>query len=71
MALMRVAQVTRPKGPFEIVERRIPEPGTGSIRIKVHACGICHSDSFVKEGSSGSGLYVREDATGGSEYSQR
>ena len=52
MAMMRVAQVSRPKGPFEIVERPIPEPGAGSVRIKVQACGICHSDSLIKEGSS-------------------
>jgi D-arabinose 1-dehydrogenase-like Zn-dependent alcohol dehydrogenase len=50
MASMRVAQVSQPKGPFEIVERPIPEPGAGSVRIKVHACGICHSDSLTKEG---------------------
>jgi D-arabinose 1-dehydrogenase-like Zn-dependent alcohol dehydrogenase len=50
MAGMRVAQVPRAKGPFEIVERPIPEPGAGSVRIKVHACGICHSDSVTKEG---------------------
>jgi D-arabinose 1-dehydrogenase-like Zn-dependent alcohol dehydrogenase len=50
MATMRVAQVSRPKGPFEIVERPIPEPGQGTVRIKVQACGICHSDSLVKEG---------------------
>jgi D-arabinose 1-dehydrogenase-like Zn-dependent alcohol dehydrogenase len=47
---MRVAQVSRPKGPFEIVERPIPEPGPGTVRIKVQACGICHSDSVTKEG---------------------
>jgi D-arabinose 1-dehydrogenase-like Zn-dependent alcohol dehydrogenase len=51
MAVMRVAQVSRPKGPFEIVERPIPEPGAGTVRIKVHACGICHSDSLTKEGA--------------------
>src|SRR5437764_8143929 len=51
MATMRVAQVSRPNGPFEIVERQIPEPGAGSVRIKVHACGICHSDSLTKEGT--------------------
>jgi D-arabinose 1-dehydrogenase-like Zn-dependent alcohol dehydrogenase len=51
MATMRVVQVSRPKGPFEIVQRPIPEPGAGSLRIKVHACGICHSDSLVKEGA--------------------
>jgi D-arabinose 1-dehydrogenase-like Zn-dependent alcohol dehydrogenase len=51
MATMRVAQVSRPKGPFEIVERPIPEPTPGTVRIKVQACGVCHSDSIVKEGS--------------------
>lgn len=50
MATMRVVQVTRPKGSFEIVERPIPEPTAGTVRIKVHACGICHSDALVKEG---------------------
>jgi D-arabinose 1-dehydrogenase-like Zn-dependent alcohol dehydrogenase len=50
MATMRVAQVSRPKGPLEIVERPIPEPSAGSIRIRVQACGVCHSDSLVKEG---------------------
>ena len=47
---MRAAQITRPNGPFEIVEREIPQPGAGWLRIKVQACGICHSDSLVKEG---------------------
>jgi D-arabinose 1-dehydrogenase-like Zn-dependent alcohol dehydrogenase len=50
MATMRVAQVAHPKAPFEIVERPIPEPGTGTVRIKVQACGICHSDVLTKEG---------------------
>ena len=51
MATMRVAQVSRPKGPFEIVERPIPEPGAGTVRIAVRACGVCHSDSLTKEGA--------------------
>jgi len=51
MEKMRVVQVVRPNGPLEIVERKIPEPGTGSVRIKVRACGICHSDSVTKEGT--------------------
>ena len=51
MATMRVVQVSRPKGPFEIVERPIPDPGAGSVRIKVQACGICHSDVLTKEGA--------------------
>src|SRR5712664_2959983 len=50
MAKMRAVQVSRAKGPFELVEREIPEPGAGSIRIKVQACGICHSDMYTKEG---------------------
>jgi D-arabinose 1-dehydrogenase-like Zn-dependent alcohol dehydrogenase len=50
MSKMRVMQVTQPKGPFELVEREIPEPAAGSVRLKVEACGICHSDSFTKEG---------------------
>ena len=50
MATMRVAQVSGPKGKFEIVERPIPEAAPGTVRIKVAACGICHSDSLVKEG---------------------
>lgn len=50
MSSMRAVQVPRPGGPFEVVERDIPEPVRGSVRIKVEACGICHSDSLVKEG---------------------
>ncbi len=51
MSKMRLVQVTRPNGPLEMVEREIPEPGAGQVRIKVEACGICHSDSFTKEGT--------------------
>jgi D-arabinose 1-dehydrogenase-like Zn-dependent alcohol dehydrogenase len=47
---MRSVQVSKPRAPFEIVERDIPEPGVRQVRIKVQACGICHSDSFTKEG---------------------
>jgi len=50
MPKMRAVQIPRPGGPFELVERDIPEPGPGWVRIKVQACGICHSDSLVKEG---------------------
>jgi len=51
MATMRAVQVPRPKGPLELVEREIPAPGPGMVRIKVQACGVCHSDSLVKEGA--------------------
>jgi D-arabinose 1-dehydrogenase-like Zn-dependent alcohol dehydrogenase len=47
---MRSVQVSKANGPFEIVERDIPEPGAAQVRIKVQACGVCHSDSFTKEG---------------------
>src|SRR5271170_6941193 len=50
MPKMRAAQVARAGGPIEIVEREIPQPGPGQVRIKVQACGICHSDSLVKDG---------------------
>jgi D-arabinose 1-dehydrogenase-like Zn-dependent alcohol dehydrogenase len=50
MPTMRAVQVPQAKEPFEIVEREIPEPSPGSVRIKVQACGICHSDSITKEG---------------------
>jgi alcohol dehydrogenase len=50
MSKMRAVQVSRPGGPFELVERAIPDPGAGQIRIKVQACGVCHSDSLTKEG---------------------
>jgi D-arabinose 1-dehydrogenase-like Zn-dependent alcohol dehydrogenase len=50
MSKMRVVQVSRPNGPLETVEREVPEPAAGSVRIKVAACGICHSDSFTKQG---------------------
>src|SRR6267154_758468 len=50
MPIMRAVQVSEPRGPFEIVERETPEPGPGTVRVRVQACGICHSDSLVKEG---------------------
>lgn len=50
MPTMRAVQVARPGGPLELVERPVPDPGPGSVRIKVQACGICHSDVLAKEG---------------------
>ena len=50
MRRMRSVQVSKPSGPFELVERDIPEPSAAQVRIKVQSCGICHSDSFTKEG---------------------
>src|ERR687894_2480558 len=50
-AKMKAAQVSGPGGDLELVERDIPEPGPGQVRVKVQACGVCHSDSFTKEGT--------------------
>ena len=50
IATMKVAQVSNAGADFQIVEREIPKPDAGQVRIKVQACGICHSDVFTKEG---------------------
>ena len=50
MASMKAVQISRAGGPFEAVQRDVPIPGAGQVRIKVEACGICHSDAFVKAG---------------------
>src|SRR6476659_4678751 len=50
MKTMRTAQISRAGGNWELVEREIPQPGAGQVRVKVEACGICHSDVAVKEG---------------------
>jgi len=49
-AKMKAAQISKPGGDWELIERDIPDPSTGEVRVKVEACGICHSDSLVKEG---------------------
>jgi D-arabinose 1-dehydrogenase-like Zn-dependent alcohol dehydrogenase len=49
MKTMRAVQVSRPGGPWEVVERPIPDPVPGTVRIKVQACGICHSESLTEE----------------------
>ena len=50
VATMKAAIVTKPGGDFEVVERKIPNPERGQVRIKVQACGVCHSDVMTKEG---------------------
>ena len=50
MAKMRAVQVSRAGGPLEVVERDVPDPGRGEVRIRVQACGICHSDAITKDG---------------------
>ena len=51
MAPMKVAQIPKAGADFEIVEREVPHPDAGQVRIKVQACGVCHSDVFTKEGA--------------------
>src|SRR5713226_247207 len=51
MPKMRAVQVPSAKGPFQLVQLDIPEPVAGSVRIRVQACGVCHSDEYAKEGS--------------------
>jgi D-arabinose 1-dehydrogenase-like Zn-dependent alcohol dehydrogenase len=53
MAKMKAVQVPKAGADFELVERDIPEPGSGNVRIHVQACGICHSDVIMKEGLPG------------------
>lgn len=50
MAKMKAVQVSKANAPFELVERDIPEPADNQVRVKVEACGMCHSDVFVKSG---------------------
>ena len=50
MTKIRAVQIARAKGPFELVERDMPEPRAGEVRVRVQACGVCHSDSFTKDG---------------------
>ncbi|MEV6161639.1 alcohol dehydrogenase [Streptomyces sp. NPDC052052] len=51
MSVYRAAQVATASGPFEIVERDVPEPGPCHVRVAVEACGVCHSDSFFVDGA--------------------
>lgn len=50
MPKVRAVQVARKDGPFELVERDLPQPGPGEVRVKVQACGVCHSDSIARQG---------------------
>jgi D-arabinose 1-dehydrogenase-like Zn-dependent alcohol dehydrogenase len=50
MGQMTVVQIPRAGGAFEVVKRELPALGSNQVRIKVQACGVCHSDVFVKEG---------------------
>jgi hypothetical protein len=51
VATMKAAQVSNPGSSIQIVEREIPQPRAGHVRIKVQACGVCHSDQLTKDGA--------------------
>jgi D-arabinose 1-dehydrogenase-like Zn-dependent alcohol dehydrogenase len=57
--MMRAAEITKPGTPFKLVERPIPDAGRGQVRIAVDACGICHSDLYVREGQFPGLVYPR------------
>src|SRR2546428_2726564 len=59
MAKMKVARIAKAGADFEIVEREIPQPGPGHVRIRVQACGVCHSDVLTKEGGLPGLVYPR------------
>ncbi len=59
MAKMKVAQIAKAGADFEVVEREIPQPGPGHVRIRVQACGVCHSDVLTKEGGWPGLVYPR------------
>ena len=50
MSKMRAMIVPEPGGRFRMEERDLPEPGRHEVRIRIHACGVCHSDSITVEG---------------------
>jgi D-arabinose 1-dehydrogenase-like Zn-dependent alcohol dehydrogenase len=50
VAKMKVAVIPKAGAEFEVIEREIPTPGKGQVRIRVQACGVCHSDVFTKDG---------------------
>src|SRR5579883_552946 len=49
-ATMKAAQIATPGGELRVVERNIPDPGPGQVRIRIKACGICHTDVLTKDG---------------------
>ncbi|HBE78339.1 MAG TPA: hypothetical protein DDW65_11240 [Firmicutes bacterium] len=51
MPMMRAVQISNPGGELELVQREIPEPKENEVLIKIEACGVCHGDAIVKEGS--------------------
>jgi D-arabinose 1-dehydrogenase-like Zn-dependent alcohol dehydrogenase len=55
MTKMRAVLMGHAKASLNVVEMDVPEPGPGMVRIKVQACGVCHSDSLTVEGGFSAG----------------
>lgn len=53
MTSMKMARISKANAPFELVDVDVPEAGPGQVRVKVHACGVCHSDSLTVMGAMG------------------
>src|SRR5438132_1387959 len=70
---MRAVEVTKPGTPFRLVERPIPDPARAQVRIAVEACGICHSDAYLKEGHFPGVVYPRVGGHGhlGIQYARK
>jgi propanol-preferring alcohol dehydrogenase len=51
MPKMKAVQVSKPNGSFEVVSRDVRDPSPSEIRIRVEACGVCHSDALTKAGA--------------------
>ena len=68
VATMKSARISKPGAAFEIVEREIPKPGAGEVRIKVQACGVCHSDVLTKDFLTSFQLLAQ---SGGKEHAMR
>ena len=51
MPHMHIAQIQKPNSKFELIEKEVPQPGPKHVRIKIQACGVCHSDVFTQGGS--------------------
>jgi threonine dehydrogenase-like Zn-dependent dehydrogenase len=60
---MKAAQVSRPGGDFQIVDRPVPQPGLNEVLVQVEACGVCHGDALVKEGGFPGLTYPRVPVT--------
>ena len=59
VATMKIARVPAANEKFELADVEIPDPSRGHVRVKVHACGVCHSDSLTVEGGLGNALSTR------------